>query len=407
VNEGIFLQVANQLVLLSERQYENEAVLQEALAKHPAVIAGVSTSGDSSGLVLVKWEMGIPGTQLSLDHLFLDAEAVPILVEVKRSTDTRLRREVLGQMLDYAANGLAEWDAERIRDAFLATLTEQRVATDGGVTAPGEERVLQERLGVSDSTEFWKRLETNLSAGRIRLVFLADTLPQPLVRIIEFLNEQMSPAEVLGVEVKQFVADGHVAYVPQVIGRTTRAIEQKEPLSTQYWNRASFLEEARGRCSEEELRYVEALLAHVDDHGEKLSWGKGASPGVTGWYPIEGTPRPVWNLSLNTQAPDSEPYLYLYVADIAQRFGADTVELLMRTAEQVSAYAQRLQEARQANYQKYPSIFLPELVRDPDRNALLEAIEALSASARPDTRTERSNSATSPSPASATDTEPR
>jgi hypothetical protein len=36
----------------------------------------------------------------SLDHLFLD---VPTLVEVKRSTDTRVRREVVGQMLDYAA----------------------------------------------------------------------------------------------------------------------------------------------------------------------------------------------------------------------------------------------------------------------------------------------------------------
>ena len=29
----------------------------------------------------------------------------PTLVEVKRSSDTRIRREVVGQMLDYAANG--------------------------------------------------------------------------------------------------------------------------------------------------------------------------------------------------------------------------------------------------------------------------------------------------------------
>src|SRR4051794_12230288 len=36
----------------------------------------------------------------SLDHLFVDQEGVPTLVEVKRSSDTRARREVVAQMLD-------------------------------------------------------------------------------------------------------------------------------------------------------------------------------------------------------------------------------------------------------------------------------------------------------------------
>jgi hypothetical protein len=37
---------------------------------------------------------------------------VPTLVEVKRSDDTRIRREVVGQMLDYAANGVVYWPGE-------------------------------------------------------------------------------------------------------------------------------------------------------------------------------------------------------------------------------------------------------------------------------------------------------
>lgn len=57
--------------------------------------------------LLVSREWGVPreeggGGHWSLDHLFLDQEGVPTLVEVKRSSDTRLRREVVGQMLDYA-----------------------------------------------------------------------------------------------------------------------------------------------------------------------------------------------------------------------------------------------------------------------------------------------------------------
>jgi len=55
--------------------------------------------------------MGVPsidggGDRWSADHLFLDQDAIPTFVEVKRSTDTRIRREVVGQMLDYAANAI-------------------------------------------------------------------------------------------------------------------------------------------------------------------------------------------------------------------------------------------------------------------------------------------------------------
>ena len=50
------------------------------------------------------------------------------------------------------------------------------------------------------------------------MVFVADDLPPELVRVIEFLNEQMSPAEVLGVEVAQFVGEGHQVLVPRSSG---------------------------------------------------------------------------------------------------------------------------------------------------------------------------------------------
>jgi hypothetical protein len=45
---------------------------------------------------------------------------VPTLVEVKRRADTRIRREVVGQMLDYAANGVVYWPLEQLRELFGA-----------------------------------------------------------------------------------------------------------------------------------------------------------------------------------------------------------------------------------------------------------------------------------------------
>src|ERR1019366_3693477 len=73
---------------------------------------------------------------------------------------------------------------------------------------------------------FWEQVKTNLQARKRRLIFVADQIPSELRRIVEFLNSQMDPAEVLAVEVRQFVGGNLQTLVPQVIGQTAVA-EQK------------------------------------------------------------------------------------------------------------------------------------------------------------------------------------
>jgi hypothetical protein len=51
----------------------------------------------------------------------------------------------------------------------------------------------------------WKRFgeaKTNLQAGKVRMLFVADKILAELRRIVEFLDEQMDRAEVLAVEIK-------------------------------------------------------------------------------------------------------------------------------------------------------------------------------------------------------------
>src|SRR5947209_2037711 len=108
---GVFLmQDDGSLVEMRERPYDSEALLQEFLVSYPSLLAGDQINQDSPRRwLLVSREIAVPCEQdgagrWALDHLFLDQDAIPTLVEVKRGTDTRLRREVVGQMLDYAAN---------------------------------------------------------------------------------------------------------------------------------------------------------------------------------------------------------------------------------------------------------------------------------------------------------------
>jgi len=111
---------------LEERPYDNEELLQGLLEKHPDLLAGDQIDETAPRRwLLVDREVGVPIKEdavggMLLDHLFLDQDGIPTLVEVKRSSDTRIRREVVGQMLDYAAHAVAYWPAETIRARFEA-----------------------------------------------------------------------------------------------------------------------------------------------------------------------------------------------------------------------------------------------------------------------------------------------
>ncbi|MCA9150276.1 MAG: hypothetical protein KDA92_13290, partial [Planctomycetales bacterium] len=104
-----------QLVPLVDTPYDSELILQQLLASYPDLLAGDQIRPTAARRwLLVTREMAVPGElkgggRWSLDHLFLDQDGIPTLVEVKRSTDTRIRREVVGQMLDYAANAVVYW----------------------------------------------------------------------------------------------------------------------------------------------------------------------------------------------------------------------------------------------------------------------------------------------------------
>ena len=118
---GIFLRTdQGELVHLRGELYESEDQLQGLLEDNPELLLGETANRRVRRNTCSSSERpeAIPEAQGGsdrwfLDHLFLDGEGVPTLVEVKRSTDSRIRREVVGQMLDYAANILADWPPGR------------------------------------------------------------------------------------------------------------------------------------------------------------------------------------------------------------------------------------------------------------------------------------------------------
>lgn len=271
----IFLrEPSGELSPLDECPYDSEDLLQGYLEAHPDLLAGYQMNEAAPRRWLfVRREHVVEDTaganRWAVDHVFVDQDSIPTLVEVKRCRDTRIRREVVGQLLEYGANAIAHWPAGTLRASFEARCeAEEWDALEG----------LQANLGTHvDPDGFWDLVEENLRSGRVRLLFAADRIPPDLQRIVEFLNEQMNPAEVLALEVRQFVGHGRQTLVPRILGSTMSAPDRKTAAKTRStpWTSAEFVQRLEDSGHTQEAQTAHRLLDWAQSTGLKLEGGSG------------------------------------------------------------------------------------------------------------------------------------
>ena len=237
--------------------------------------------------ILVTREKGIAasageGARWSVDHLIIDQDAVPTLAEVKRGSNPEIRRTIVGQLLEYAAHASETWTAEELRGMF------ERQSEARGRDAEAELAALLQTDGDPDVGGFWEDVSTNLAAKRLRLLFVADFIPDPLARVVEFLNAQMPNIEVLAVEIKRFHGTSAQTLVPRVMGRTAAAVAPGQGRSRQRLTRESFLD----GFEDDDVRGVaERLLDAAVQSGADIYYG--ARYGVSIRARCSDWPRPI------------------------------------------------------------------------------------------------------------------
>jgi trans-aconitate methyltransferase len=182
----------------------------------------------------------------------------------------------VGQLLDYAANAVVYWPLQMIRAKFEA-------AAEAAGHDPDEQvrrLLLPDAPEEADVDTFWSQVKTNLQAGKVRLVFVADVVPPELRRIVEFLNEQMDPAEVLAVEVRQYVGQGIQPLVRRVVGQTAEA-QQRKSSSRQKnkWDEASFFAELALNATPSEVAVARRIFEWAKTNVDDIWWGEGRQIG--------------------------------------------------------------------------------------------------------------------------------
>jgi hypothetical protein len=258
--------------------------LQRLLDKNYDLLPGDQIDPeDPRRWLLVKREMPVPDPSTGsdrwrIDFFLLDQDAVPTFVECKRFQDTRSRREVVGQMLEYAANGHHYWTRELMRELTEASAQQRSLSLEEALQS------LRPSDDLSVDT-FFERAEENLRQGQVRIVFFMEESPMELRSVVDFLNKQMERSEVLLVEARQYAAGAQTIVVPVLFGYTEqarlakRSVTVKTAESRRKWDKDSFFADANGKLGPAHVRAIESLYESCLALGCEISWGTGRETG--------------------------------------------------------------------------------------------------------------------------------
>ena len=225
-----------------------EDALQTFFENYPQIIPGKQIdpgSDDPPRFVLLRREMPVGG--LSLDHLFADQRGILTLVETKLFQNPESRREVIGQLIEYAANATEFWSGGIARQKATEFWSNQN--------PPKElDEILEKDLGGElDIDNFWKKVEENLKNGKMRLIIATDELRPEVRRMIEYLNNEMQNTEVLGLELKFYGEETNsMVLVPRLVGQSQSAIDKKGSRGNVKWT-VDKLKKAYSELTDNEL----------------------------------------------------------------------------------------------------------------------------------------------------------
>lgn len=298
-SDEIFIIREKELSALPSRQMREglfgkslEDALQTLLSRYPQLLPGSQMAPDSDDppqFFLLRREM--PVGSWSLDHLYVDQHSVLTLVETKLIQNPESRREVIGQIVEYAANAAERWGNGKARQYAM----EYHASRGNNL-----DESLEAFFGTSFEDEaFWEQVESNLQSGNIRLVIASDKLRPEVIKMIEYLNGEMSNADVLGLELRCY-GSGDKEYVmaPRVVGQSVTVAERKSVSKQKTrWSEQLLRETMRKKSDKSKSERFERLLDFAVSKGV-FAESTGLKPGFgllgqtgqrTIWWEHSGT----------------------------------------------------------------------------------------------------------------------
>lgn len=189
----------------------DEATIQRLVHEHPGCLPIAEIDPLFAGAVPICTELGTAAGPV--DNLLITPSGLPVLVECKLWRNPEGRREVVGQILDYAKE-LSRWTSSDLQREVSRRLKREGNAVLDLVRAAGH---------AVDEIAFNDAVTLNLRRGRFLLLIVGDGIREGVEAIAEYLGAHAGLHFTLGlVELPIFTMPGGARLVaPRVVARTT------------------------------------------------------------------------------------------------------------------------------------------------------------------------------------------
>lgn len=214
--------------LVESNAYAAEKELQELLADSPEIVSMDEIRPGAGSLVAAVREINLPVGYI--DILAFTARGDIAIIECKLAKNTQAKREVIGQILDYAAHvwGMSYEELDQIIQT-----KENRSLADFVHEQSNEPEW--------DEEEFRANIAAALEQGNFILTIAVNEINEELNRIVRYVNSAGSPAfSFAALEMRRFQRSKTEMLIPHVFGPTHSISKPKS--NSRKWDEQSFFE---------------------------------------------------------------------------------------------------------------------------------------------------------------------
>jgi hypothetical protein len=280
---------------LNEKHFQ-ENWLQKIIHKNPQILPIDDIESGFAPLISLGREIS---TSVGyIDNLYISPNGYLTIVETKLWRNPEAKREVVGQIIDYAKE-LTNWNFTKLNDGVKNSSQLYNNNSKGIIELIKDFEKIEEH----EEYKIIDNIERNLKRGRFLLLIVGDGIRESVEEMVDFLSNTPQIQFTLGLVELQFYknpnVEGELIAIPNLITRTreiTRAIvkienstngnvtietdfieEKVKPITARTTiTEDDFFEQLQQNTDYESAEFAKHILATVKEKGYFVEWRQGA-----------------------------------------------------------------------------------------------------------------------------------
>ncbi|ENI5846741.1 hypothetical protein ABZI28_002349 [Flavobacterium psychrophilum] len=280
---------------LNEKHFQ-ENWLQKIIHRNPQILPIDDIESGFAPLISLGREIS---TSVGyIDNLYISPNGYLTIVETKLWRNPEAKREVVGQIIDYAKE-LTNWNFTKLNDGVKNSSQLYNNNSKGIIELIKDFENIEEH----EEYKIIDNIERNLKRGRFLLLIVGDGIRESVEEMVDFLSNTPQIQFTLGLVELQFYknpnVEGELIAIPNLITRTreiTRAIvkiensttgnvtietdfieEKVKPITVRTTiTEDDFFEQLQQNTDYESAEFAKHILATVKEKGYFVEWRQGA-----------------------------------------------------------------------------------------------------------------------------------